>query len=470
MRLYLNRVSIAAGSLASSLLILVLCVSITCTGGFSLPNPLNLETRGDPSSLRDWAKSNEIIFADGIGFSQSEGLDEDWQIQALDDGQQLQQLEKGSVLLSVPKDFVFRSGKIFHEMGGEAALGEALQTLEKREFTDHKGELLLFLKVLKEVKKGESSKWYSWIQCLPRTFSTGTYFDEIELECLPAFSRTLADYERVKLLVFGKCASMTEVAWANGNTDSASDRSALYNWAYNVVYTRCWKFSDELDSGTTEMVPIGDLFNHKEPGNVAVDNDPLGSSVDFILQNDMLGTGLSLSYGLTNPHRFLVIFGFVDEFLPEIFCQVVFPEATPEHVALGCSDRSKMVYSTSDGAISDTIWDSVLYILLASKPDEQKALYDAHIKGDLESKKSLRYKYALETSLTLKNHVDGTLDELATMVNVTDKAKQGNSLHQNLVLIEKHNLFLISVFKKVSALLDTMVTEESQRRRNAATE
>ena len=277
----------------------------------------------------------------------------------------------------------------------------------------------------------------------------------------------------MKLQVFGECATLTEAAWTNGNTYTGDDCSTLYEWAYNVVYTRCWKFSDELETGTTEMVPIGDLFNHKEPANVAVDNNLSSPTVDFVLQTEISdATGvmeLSLSYGLTNPHRFLVIFGFVDETMPEIFCQVVFPEATPEHIALGCDDRSKMVYSTDDGAISDTIWDSVLYVLLASKPVEQQALYDAHLKGDLSSKKLLRYKYALETSLTLRNHVDGTLRELEVLKVAIEKAKGGGSQHYNLPLIEKHNLFLQSAFRRVSGLLDAMVREETRRRQNAAT-
>lgn len=428
------------------------------------------KTRGDPSSLLDWATKNGVKFADGVGFAPcTEGVEDDWQISLLDKGSNMK-LHQGTQLLSVPKTLVFNSIDIEKEMEG-APLKKALKTLVKRKLSEHKGELLVFLKILKEVGKGESSAWFDWTQCLPATFSTGVCFDDFEMDCLPSFSRTLADSERKKLKIFSKCAKVAESAWANDNIHVGDDCDTLFQWVYNVVYTRCWKFSDELDSGATELVPMGDLFNHRDPANVAVESNPRSTTVDFILQSDG-ATNFSLSYGLaTNSHRFLVVFGFVDETMPEIFCQVVFPEATPEQVVLGCQDRSKMVYGSEDGAISDTIWDSVLYLLLASKPEEQRALYDAHLKGDLSSKQRLRYKYALEISITLRNHVDGTLLELESLEKRIEGAKEENSSkHPHLPLIKRQNQFLQKVFRQVNGNLADMVQEETLRRRGKASE
>ena len=141
-----HNIHFATGCLASSLLILVSCLA--AAEGLASHIPLRFEKRGDPSSLRDWAKENGVSFADGVGFSQSEGVEDDWQIEALD-AQQMH-LEKGSVLLSVPKDLILSSVRIENEMEGGPLAG-ALQTLEQRDFADHKGEFLLFLKILKEV-------------------------------------------------------------------------------------------------------------------------------------------------------------------------------------------------------------------------------------------------------------------------------------------------------------------------------
>jgi len=447
-----------------------LCLKHGATNGLASPHdtPPRFEQRGDLSTLKDWAKESGVSFADGVGFSQSKNnMEDDWSIGLKNP--LLLSMKKGTIVLSVPKDFVLSSSKIFIEMGGDTALGNAMEILKEGNYSNHKGEFLLFLKILKEREKREASKWSTWINCLPKKFSTGVCFDTVELDCLPSFSRALADYEIMKFQAFGDCATLLKETWQEKSSYTQDECQLLYKWAYNVVNTRCWKFSDELDAGTSEIVPIGDLFNHKKPANVAVDNLPSSHTIDFVLQEGLSGTTeLSLSYGLTNPHRFLTIFGFVDESMPEIFCQVVFPGATSEHKALGCDDRSKMVYNTVDGAISDTIWDSVLYLLLASKPDEQRSLYRAHLAEDLTTKKALRYKYALETSLTLKNHVDGTLAELRSHNADINAAKEDGSDHLHLELIEKQNFFLQDVFGKVNAILDTMVQEETRRRRQAA--
>eukprot|EP01083_Nonionella_stella_P106747 308341_1 len=98
--------------------------------------------------------------------------------------------------------------------------------------------------------------------------------------------------------------------------------------------------------------------------------------------------------------------------MPEVFCQVLFNNPTPELIRLGCNDRSKMVYRTTDGGISTAVWDCILYTLLAQVPFEQDEFYTAHIEKDIAKKAEFHTKYALEESLTLRNHVEGTANEL----------------------------------------------------------
>jgi len=433
--------------------------------------PLHLDTgKGrDLSRLRDWAKEHGVSFVDGVEFANANDND-DWEVSCRTK-KEPQRLGKGSVVLSVPKDIIFNSDAIFDELGGYDVLGKALRHLEQAGFGDHRAEFLLFLKILLEVNRGETSLWHEWIQCLPKIFSTGVCFDDVESDCLPSFSRTLADFEVSKLQAFGFAANLIHQTWGVSTTKlSQKEREALFLWSYSVVYTRCWKFADDLDTGTSDIVPIGDLFNHKEPANLAVDNFSSSTTVDFVLQCDLApgDTGLSLSYGLTNPHRFLVIFGFVDETMPEIFCQVVFADPTPGHVLIGCNDRSKMVYQSDDGAIADTVWYSVLYALLAAKPEEQQDLLDAHAHGDLSIKESLRAKYLLEISLTLKNHVAGTIRELESLTERIYLAKNDDHHHPNLSLIKKQNGFLQAVFKKVLERLLLIVETETRRRRQSS--
>ncbi|CAB9515982.1 SET domain containing [Seminavis robusta] len=439
----------------------------------------------DLSTLREWATKNGVRFAENVGFSNSgetDGDQADWAISLLDEDVTStgSTLRKGAVVLSVPQDLVLSSSKVLDELGGISALQSAFDFLEEESFGDFKSEFLLVLKMLKELSKGGESKWCPWIQSLPKHFSTGISFDNAEIECLPTFSAVLVEYECLKLQAFGVATSKLDHKWIPDI--ATSDGMVILKWAYNVVYSRCWKFSDyleESDGGDSDIVPIGDLFNHKEPANVAVENEPSSGSVDFVLQNSDTGTAvgankinsLCLSYGTSNPHRFLVIFGFVDESMPEIFSQITFPNPTADHIALGCEDRSKMVYGTTDGCISnDTIRNSVLFALLVSKPEEQKAFVEAHRQQKQSVMRDFHSKYALETALTLKNHVSATLAELELLGNRIEEVKREDTQqrqHSNLPLIEKHNQFLRRVFGKVKKRLDAAVEEETLRRRTA---
>lgn len=227
----------------------------------------------DFASLQEWALENGVVLADGVGFQQVNAEGDDWTIavqqqsktkQQDDDDKTTLLLEAGSVVMSVPKNLVLSSPEVLKELGGESCLQDAWDILDKADFKNHKAEFLLFLKILKEVDLGTESRWYPWLESLPKIFETGVCFNDVELGCLPPFSRALADYERMKLRVFGLAASkLSGFPWLVGNQDNDRDgqNNDLYQWAFNVVYSRCWKFSDDLESGISDIVPIGDLFN-----------------------------------------------------------------------------------------------------------------------------------------------------------------------------------------------------------------
>jgi hypothetical protein len=171
------------------------------------------------------------------------------------------------------------------------------------------------------------------------------------------------------------------------------------------------------DIVTTDIVPLGDMFNHACPANVVVnyvdgssrdtmnekrnDEDSM-NEVKFVLTQDIevdqqsAHEQLCLSYGLTiNPYRFLILFGFVNENMKEIFCQVLFTNPSKEMIDLGCNDRARMVYGTSDGGIGRAILDSMLYSLLEQQTGNSEAecarteFYQAHIDGN--DKERLQY-------------------------------------------------------------------------------
>merc|ERR1712129_510701 len=110
---------------------------------------------------------------------------------------------------------------------------------------------------------------------------------------------------------------------------------------------------------------MGDMFNHGEPPNVFIDYDEdMGDCHIGLKDNADPSTPLKLSYGHSKtPSKFLSIFGFVDEFQPEIFCQMLVTEPTKRHVEMGYGTE-KMLFDTRDGTIADQIFDVTLYSIL----------------------------------------------------------------------------------------------------------
>ena len=95
--------------------------------------PLPTNTRGDLSSLRDWATEKGVTFSDGVGFAPcTDGEKDEWQICPVGDNLSNNvKLKQGTVLLSVPKSLVFNSIEIEKELEGQP-LKKALKTLGKR--------------------------------------------------------------------------------------------------------------------------------------------------------------------------------------------------------------------------------------------------------------------------------------------------------------------------------------------------
>jgi len=87
----------------------------------------------------------------------------------------------------------------------------------------------------------------------------------------------------------------------------------------------------------------------------------------------------------------------------------------------------------------------------------QQAFYQAHMQGDVDTKRQIHQQYFLQTSTALKAHVDSfleSLDDLADRANDKDPSQ-----HPRLPLIQKHNEFVKTTFLRVKARLDPMVAQ-----------
>ena len=164
------------------------------------------------------------------------------------------------------------------------------------------------------------------------------------------------------------------------------------------------------------------------------------------------GSPLRISYAdPTNPSPFLATYGFLDETSPASFCKIM--DMMPEMSELGI-DFSRMLFYKDTGGISDEVWDVVLYKVLAEDPNLQQGFYEAYMNGDLDTKNSYHNEYFPYTYEILKNHVDGTLEQLDKLAK--SAYLEGWSTHPRIPLILEHNEFVYSTFKNVKIYLDCM--------------
>jgi len=253
----------------------------------------------DISNLPEWAAENKIEVSPVASLSLNSG--EDYGITLKKSSEQYE------MILSVPKGLVLDSEYIRREW--YEYLEPALDFIKNSGLRESALNFVLLVKIMHEHNLGKDSRWNSWIESLPRTFDTGVCMDELEISCLPPFALALANFEKQQLEILQEAYDMLKGTPIHVEADQKTTQ-----WAFNVVMTRCWRYAqedDDEDMVRPIVVPFGDMFNHKEPPNVMVKDSDSFDSVDFVLAQDTevpegKEVGLFLSYGLTNPHRYVL--------------------------------------------------------------------------------------------------------------------------------------------------------------------
>ena len=169
------------------------------------------------------------------------------------------------------------------------------------------------------------------------------------------------------------------------------------------------------------------------------------------------GSPLRMSYGCpTNPSKLFAVYGFLDESSPATFCKMTNIRPNQEMLDLGY-DFSRMVFYKDTGDVSQEVWDILLYQVLASNRNDQLAFYEAHMRGDEDTKSAIHQHYFPETAAALKKHVDTFLLQLEELSAKGDGKNVDD--HPRLPLILRHNEFVKETFLTVKARLDPMVAE-----------
>jgi hypothetical protein len=443
---------------ATLLLVALYCMVFSRCRASSSPRNVN--------HLSRWANEQGVVMHDSLQWKQQTDDDGDGDGEEKNDdniGLELKEsVEPGTVLLKVPRSIIFDARCIRKELEDESPekVQKALEKLGQFGLGQHTDGFLIFVKVLRCCQEGESSLWDPYIRSLPRNF---VEFSTTEKSCLPYYAKYITDYQEEKFDAFCKAALESGLV---DSIDSSSDNDDFHQakWAFLSVSSRFWKTSaateagkaaaitkgttatDDNDNATTELVPVGDMFNHREPPNVAITHE--GDFVNFVYKGntgsdpEATTKDLYITYGQpSNPHRFLGIFGFVPvDDMPNAWSHIVYPNNP------FADDVEKMVFRTADGDVPKQVWDAVLYALLEPRhpPGQPPAFTDAQHK-----------KYRKYTVDVLQTHIDKQLQELNALrekIKTVEALGTASKNTKNMSLVRQHNEFLTDVFVKAQQM------------------
>jgi hypothetical protein len=413
---------------------------VTATHAFSTL-PVERTTPREIYPFQEWAANCGVQVDHGFCLAdQTVDGNEDWYAATSTGGPQ------GGTVLTVPTEMILSSARIAADYQGYVE--PSFQILEQRGMKHLFPQFYLFLKVLVEYEQGENSPYYPWMASLPRAWNTGVAMDDFCLNCLPPFIKSLCQIKRKHLAVFREALQAFDYLSPRTKGDEE-----LAKFAFNVVFTRSWSASP----GDCQIVPVADMLNHASPANVAVGYDEAGGCEVTLLRDVAPGEALCISYGKsTNPAWFLANYGFLNDEAPATFCKILAANPSKELVDVGY-DTDKMLFFQDTGAITEEVWDVMLYSRLERKPEleaDRRAFYEAHMRGDQATKVAIQNKYMASTCRALQRHVNGVLAEIADL-NVKMNAFDFSS-HPRLPLIQKHNDMVASTFMKVKANLDAV--------------
>ena len=252
---------------------------------------INLEeiyAERDVYSMEEWCVQRGVQKLDGIQLYTEDGADYGLSTQV--------DLPAGSAILYVPSSVVISSDQVAEDLGGslEAAENALIQMETLTAWRLPLFRLMVF--VLTEYEKGVNSKYYAWLQSLPRQYYNGVSMTDDCFGVLPPYASKLAKSERENYsnFVAGLREGYVDIA------DEIVEDDTIVNWAYNVALTR---FIEVWQPNRQKMIaPMVDMINHSSEPNVEIAFDDDGNCQVTTLYDIPAGSALTTSLGdPTNP-------------------------------------------------------------------------------------------------------------------------------------------------------------------------
>ncbi|KAL7537994.1 hypothetical protein ACHAXR_008217 [Thalassiosira sp. AJA248-18] len=397
----------------------------------------------------------DAIFAPQSGIQRSDGfklVEED------NDGREVYattttDAPTGSPVLFVPESLILSSTKAMAELrgyAGYAGMDEAEQYVSSVGAESEFRHYYLMLKILLEIQNGKQSRWFLWLNSLPRYLSNAVAMTDFCTTCLPPLMKKLAQEEREaqqRLSV----ESIQAVPFLGD--DIKNHPKDMVKWAYQIVYTR----AVETEDGDLVIIPMADYFNHgSDYTEITSSFDQDGNYYAYTSYDVPAGSPLRISYAdPRNPSHLLARYGFLDENCPATYCKLLPPTVNQDMLDLGYSHDKMLFYS--NGEVADEVWDIFLYDCLNQESmDDQEALMNAHRTGNYDLKLALHEKWYEQTSAALLEHVDSFIEDMDKLIQKAETigVSDPNSIyirneHPRLPLIHRHNIFVRETFQAV---------------------
>jgi len=422
-------------------LVLALSLYVQSISGFSYPasagSLINVDeySQRDVYSMVDWATNYGVQKADGIELTSYDGQDYEVVTQ--------QNVPAGTPVVFVPNDLIFASYKAAQEFGGALQMSEN-ELMQKN--AGHKIPLFrIFVKILAEYEKADSSAWYPWLNSTPRMYNTGVSMTYACYDVLPPYAAWLALSERQTFVKFQDAIKHTAGTLLSQNTVTDVN---LLKWAYNVAATRSIEWNGERC-----IAPMADMFNHGTETDIDITIDEQGNCMAYTSKDVQAGSPLRISLGdPTNPSHLFATYGFLDESSPATFCKVMHLENEMRELGY---EFSNLLFYKDTGDISPEVYDVVLYGELKKyDPNTAQQYGQAVLNGDEATKSQFQQQYWQYTKEALQQHVDSFLIDLDKL---STKAMSYNpQTHPRAPVILRHNGFVRETFMRVKQNLDNM--------------
>ncbi|XP_078699190.1 SET domain-containing protein 4-like [Branchiostoma floridae x Branchiostoma belcheri] len=179
---------------------------------------------------------------------------------------------------------------------------------------------VLSLYLIAEKSRGKDSFWYPYLQTLPTSYTTPSYFSTAEVDALPpAVREATLQHRRVLQGSYKSLKASLHTLEPLFPDWKAVFTFKSYRWAWATVYTRSvykkgpgWEFLDPSDPDVYALAPFLDMLNHSP--SVQTDTDFNVNSKCYEVKTETTCrkySQLFINYDPYDNARLLVEYGFV---------------------------------------------------------------------------------------------------------------------------------------------------------------